>query len=153
MTSSSGYLVKKGPKHKYLQRMCMGRQQHPIKGTTGSGGNCGQTRACVTFLKGCLLLKSSQWSPFKNEDLLHIEQFCMHTHTIYTFIVKSDFQILGNQLFFFNWVPTMDKMRHIYGWETHIWLGDTSVAERHACGLKTRLWHRVLGSQFTNSGL
>lgn len=54
-----------------------------------------------------------------------------HTHTIYTFIVKSDFQILGNRSFFFfiNWVPTMDKTRHMYGLET------------------------VLGSQFTNSVL
>lgn len=78
----------------------MGRQQHAIKGTAESGGDCGQTRARVTFLKGCLLLKSSQWLPFKNADLLHIERFCMHTHTIYTFIVKCDFQILGNQLFF-----------------------------------------------------
>lgn len=78
----------------------MGREQHPIKGTTGSGGECGQTRARVTFLQGCLLLKSSQWSPLKNADLLHIEQFGMHTHTIYTFVVKSDFQILGHQFFF-----------------------------------------------------
>lgn len=85
MTSSSGYLVKKGPKHKYLQRMWIAEGAGYNKRDGGEWWPRWATRAHVTFLKAHLLLKSSQLLPFQNADLLYTEQAILHvqTHNLY----------------------------------------------------------------------
>lgn len=80
MTSSSGYLVKKGPKHKYLQRMCIAEGQDTIKGTVGSGGDGGQQEH-RDLSEGPSATEISQMLPFKNADLLYTEQAILHVHT------------------------------------------------------------------------
>lgn len=73
--------MKKGPKHKYLQRMCIAEGAGYNKRDGRERWRRWATRAHVTFLKAHLLLKSSQMLPFKNADLLYTEQAILHVHT------------------------------------------------------------------------